>query len=202
MFLTPTVKYSIAVAVLDVPGYGSHVHTHDHGVSEDPDGSPDSILLSEPMPLEKHSPPPLQSILSPREKKTSHVCDTHGSSAMACNTRDIDLHTVIDLSDRSAIELYRSHILVETRVDKSQPLARWRSDSRYHVPYGFYRLVEGLLSSGHPEVWIWVGHPDDGSNGDGTCGGNECACGAVHLARRSRLLRVWKEKKIVLDKTK
>ncbi|GKG62344.1 hypothetical protein Tco_0632248, partial [Tanacetum coccineum] len=30
-----------------------------------------------------------------------------------------------------------------------------------------------------------VGHPDDGSNGDGTCGGDECTGGAVHLARRS-----------------
>ncbi|GKB97066.1 hypothetical protein Tco_0983203, partial [Tanacetum coccineum] len=27
--------------------------------------------------------------------------------------------------------------------------------------------------------------PDDGSNGDGTDGGDESACGAVHLARRS-----------------
>ncbi|GJZ88982.1 putative reverse transcriptase domain-containing protein [Tanacetum coccineum] len=34
-------------------------------------------------------------------------------------------------------------------------------------------------------VWIWVGHPDDGSNGDGTGGGDECAGGAMHLARRS-----------------
>ncbi|GJY01027.1 hypothetical protein Tco_0359179, partial [Tanacetum coccineum] len=34
-------------------------------------------------------------------------------------------------------------------------------------------------------VWIWVGHPDDGSNGDGTGGGDECADGAVHLAKRS-----------------
>nr|GFC47214.1 hypothetical protein [Tanacetum cinerariifolium] len=32
---------------------------------------------------------------------------------------------------------------------------------------------------------IWVGHPDDGSNGDGTGGGDECADEAVHLARRS-----------------
>ncbi|GKG49036.1 hypothetical protein Tco_0513183, partial [Tanacetum coccineum] len=34
-------------------------------------------------------------------------------------------------------------------------------------------------------VWIWVGHPDDGSKGDATGGGDECAGGAVHLARRS-----------------
>ncbi|GKF75962.1 hypothetical protein Tco_0225406 [Tanacetum coccineum] len=34
-------------------------------------------------------------------------------------------------------------------------------------------------------VWIWVRHPNDGSNGDGTGSGDECAGGAVHLARRS-----------------
>ncbi|GKF84840.1 hypothetical protein Tco_0249738, partial [Tanacetum coccineum] len=40
--------------------------------------------------------------------------------------------------------------------------------------------VEAILS-----VWIWARHPDDGSNGDGTGGGDECAGGAIHLARRS-----------------
>ncbi|GKG56321.1 hypothetical protein Tco_0577396, partial [Tanacetum coccineum] len=34
----------VTVAVSDVPGDGSHVHTHDHGGFEAPDGSPDSIL--------------------------------------------------------------------------------------------------------------------------------------------------------------
>ncbi|GKG36547.1 hypothetical protein Tco_0444225, partial [Tanacetum coccineum] len=34
-------------------------------------------------------------------------------------------------------------------------------------------------------VWIWVGHPGGGSNGDGTGGGGECVGGSVHLARRS-----------------
>ncbi|GKG39077.1 hypothetical protein Tco_0460789, partial [Tanacetum coccineum] len=34
--------------VSDVPGDGSRVHTHDHGRSEAPDGSPNSILSSEP----------------------------------------------------------------------------------------------------------------------------------------------------------
>ncbi|GKA51014.1 hypothetical protein Tco_0744210, partial [Tanacetum coccineum] len=34
-------------------------------------------------------------------------------------------------------------------------------------------------------VWIWVGHPDDGSKGDGTGGGDECAGGAMLLTRRS-----------------
>ncbi|GKD57485.1 hypothetical protein Tco_1290872, partial [Tanacetum coccineum] len=46
--------YPAAVAVSDVPGYGSRVHTHDHGGSEAPDRSPDSILSSEPKLLEKH----------------------------------------------------------------------------------------------------------------------------------------------------
>ncbi|GKD22056.1 hypothetical protein Tco_1223759, partial [Tanacetum coccineum] len=59
--------YSAVVAIPDVLGYGSRVHTHDHDRPEAPDGSPDSILPSEPKPLEKHRPPPLPSILSPRE---------------------------------------------------------------------------------------------------------------------------------------
>ncbi|GJS87585.1 hypothetical protein Tco_0770221 [Tanacetum coccineum] len=51
-------KKPVAVAVSDVPRDGSRVHTHDHGGSEAPDGSPDSILSSEPKPLGKHRPPP------------------------------------------------------------------------------------------------------------------------------------------------
>ncbi|GJS11272.1 hypothetical protein Tco_0368068 [Tanacetum coccineum] len=58
---------TISVAVSGVPGDGSRVHTHDHGGSEAPDESPDSILSSEPKPLGKHRPPPPPSILSPRE---------------------------------------------------------------------------------------------------------------------------------------
>ncbi|GJZ08831.1 hypothetical protein Tco_0543114 [Tanacetum coccineum] len=53
-----------AVAMSDVPGGGSRMHTHDHGRSEAPDGSPDSILSSEPKPHGKHRPPPSPSILS------------------------------------------------------------------------------------------------------------------------------------------
>ncbi|GKB99201.1 hypothetical protein Tco_0985338 [Tanacetum coccineum] len=60
-------EYSAVVVVPDVPGYGSRMHTHDHGGSEAPDGLPDSILSSKPKPLGKHMLPPLQSILSPRE---------------------------------------------------------------------------------------------------------------------------------------
>ncbi|GKD66686.1 hypothetical protein Tco_1308794 [Tanacetum coccineum] len=58
---------SYTVVVSDVPGDGSRVHTHDHGGSKAPDGSPDSILSSEPKPLEKHKPPPPPSIMSPGE---------------------------------------------------------------------------------------------------------------------------------------
>ncbi|GJU29122.1 hypothetical protein Tco_1172711 [Tanacetum coccineum] len=60
-------EYPADVAASDVPGDGSHVHTHDHNGSEAPDVSPDSILLSEPKPLGKHKPPPPTSIPSPRE---------------------------------------------------------------------------------------------------------------------------------------
>ncbi|GJW89667.1 hypothetical protein Tco_0167220 [Tanacetum coccineum] len=59
--------YPAAVAVSGVPGDGSRVHTHDHGGSEAPDESLDSILSSEPKPLRKHMPPPPPSILSPKE---------------------------------------------------------------------------------------------------------------------------------------
>ncbi|GKC10872.1 hypothetical protein Tco_1007654, partial [Tanacetum coccineum] len=53
------------VAVSDVPGDGSHVHTHDYDGSKAPDESHKSILLSEHKPLGKHRPPPSPSILSP-----------------------------------------------------------------------------------------------------------------------------------------
>ncbi|GKC60607.1 hypothetical protein Tco_1088205 [Tanacetum coccineum] len=55
------------VVVSDVPRDRSRVHTHDHGRSEAPDGSPDSILSSEPKPLGKNRPPPPPFILSPGE---------------------------------------------------------------------------------------------------------------------------------------
>ncbi|GKF27540.1 hypothetical protein Tco_0093882 [Tanacetum coccineum] len=59
--------FTATVAVSDVPGDRSRVHTHDHDGSETPDESPDSILSSEPKPLGKHMPPLPPSILSPRE---------------------------------------------------------------------------------------------------------------------------------------
>ncbi|GJQ97861.1 hypothetical protein Tco_0009000 [Tanacetum coccineum] len=58
-------QYSKAGAMPDVPGCESRVHTHDHDGFEAPDGSPDSILSSEPKPFRKHRPPPPPSILSP-----------------------------------------------------------------------------------------------------------------------------------------
>ncbi|GKE91127.1 hypothetical protein Tco_1572222, partial [Tanacetum coccineum] len=64
----PSGHEAYAVAVSGVPGDGSRMHTHDHDDgSEAPDESPDSILSSEPKPLEKHRPPPSPSILSLRE---------------------------------------------------------------------------------------------------------------------------------------
>ncbi|GKB08610.1 hypothetical protein Tco_0836922 [Tanacetum coccineum] len=63
----PYVPGAYAVAVPDVPGYGSCVHTHDHDGSEAPDGSHDSILSSKPKPVGKHRPPLPPSILSPGE---------------------------------------------------------------------------------------------------------------------------------------
>ncbi|GJW12481.1 hypothetical protein Tco_1578308 [Tanacetum coccineum] len=54
----------VAPAMSDVPGTRSRVHTHDHGGSEAHDELSNSIQLSEPKPLRKHRPPPLQSILS------------------------------------------------------------------------------------------------------------------------------------------
>ncbi|GKF88319.1 hypothetical protein Tco_0259196, partial [Tanacetum coccineum] len=55
------------VDVSNVPGDRSRMHTHDHSGSEAPDELHDSILSSEPKPLEKYRPPPPPSILSPRE---------------------------------------------------------------------------------------------------------------------------------------
>ncbi|GKA73811.1 hypothetical protein Tco_0780113 [Tanacetum coccineum] len=54
----PCLTPMVTIAVFDVPGDGSRGHTHDHDRSEAPDGSPNSILSSEPKPLGKHKPPP------------------------------------------------------------------------------------------------------------------------------------------------
>ncbi|GJR69383.1 hypothetical protein Tco_0015448 [Tanacetum coccineum] len=63
----PTPTSTLYRAVSGVPGDRSRMHTHDYDGSEALDESPDSILSSDPKPLEKHRPPPLPSILSPRE---------------------------------------------------------------------------------------------------------------------------------------
>ncbi|GJY70007.1 hypothetical protein Tco_0472989 [Tanacetum coccineum] len=55
-----SVPDAYAIAVSDMPGSGSRVHTHGHGGSEAHDGLPDSILSSQPKPLRKHKPPPPQ----------------------------------------------------------------------------------------------------------------------------------------------
>ncbi|GJR19761.1 hypothetical protein Tco_0968288 [Tanacetum coccineum] len=60
----------------------------------------------------------------------------------------------------------------------SRPLARWLLESGKIITL----RAEWMLSL---SVWFWVGHPYNGSNGDGTGGGDECADGAVHLVRRS-----------------
>ncbi|GKD93851.1 hypothetical protein Tco_1373688 [Tanacetum coccineum] len=58
-------SYHAAVVASDVPGSRTRVHTPAHGGSEAHNGLPDSILPNEPKPLEKHRPPPPQSVLSP-----------------------------------------------------------------------------------------------------------------------------------------
>ncbi|GJR34266.1 hypothetical protein Tco_1209950 [Tanacetum coccineum] len=54
--------YPVAVAVSDVPGSGTRVHTPAYDGFEAHNGLPDSTLPSEPKPLGKHRPP-LQSVL-------------------------------------------------------------------------------------------------------------------------------------------
>ncbi|GKG13811.1 hypothetical protein Tco_0350771, partial [Tanacetum coccineum] len=58
-------EYPAAIAVSDVPGSESRMHTHYHDRSEAHDELFDSILSSKPKPLGKYRPPPSQSILSP-----------------------------------------------------------------------------------------------------------------------------------------
>ncbi|GJS31978.1 hypothetical protein Tco_0492598 [Tanacetum coccineum] len=50
---------TITIAVSDVPGSGTRVHTHAHGGSKAYNDLPNSILLNELKPLGKHRPPPL-----------------------------------------------------------------------------------------------------------------------------------------------
>ncbi|GKC01301.1 hypothetical protein Tco_0987437 [Tanacetum coccineum] len=62
-----TSMYPAVVAVSDVPGSRTRMHTPAHGRSKAHSELPDSILSNEPKPLGKHRPPPLQSIMSPDE---------------------------------------------------------------------------------------------------------------------------------------
>ncbi|GJZ80377.1 hypothetical protein Tco_0645371 [Tanacetum coccineum] len=58
-------EYPATVAVSDVHVARTRVHIPAHSGFDTHNGPPDSILLHELKPLEKHRPPPLQSVLSP-----------------------------------------------------------------------------------------------------------------------------------------
>ncbi|GJZ51301.1 hypothetical protein Tco_0605816 [Tanacetum coccineum] len=156
---------SAAGAVPDVPGYRSCVHTRDHGGSEAPDGLPDSILSSEPKPLRKHRPPPPPSMLSPGDSATLALTSPKVSGAisgtLSAGSTQVSL---IPSGSRTP----RSHIWnLEWTDITSCEVAAW---TREDHPYGQQVVIR---------------HPDDGSNGDGTGGGDECADEAMHLARYS-----------------
>ncbi|GKE36652.1 hypothetical protein Tco_1460057 [Tanacetum coccineum] len=55
-------EYPATVAMSDVHGAETRVHIPAPGGSEAQNGPPDSILSHEPKPLEKHKPPPPQSV--------------------------------------------------------------------------------------------------------------------------------------------
>ncbi|GKE43189.1 hypothetical protein Tco_1470473 [Tanacetum coccineum] len=63
-FVPYVYEYPAAVSMSDVPGFGTRVHTPAHSGSEAHNKLPDSILPNELKPLEKHRPPPLQSVMS------------------------------------------------------------------------------------------------------------------------------------------
>ncbi|GKE62319.1 hypothetical protein Tco_1512686 [Tanacetum coccineum] len=60
-------EYLVTVAVFDEHGAETRVHIPAHGGSEAQNGLPSSILSHEPKPLEKHRPPPPQSVWYPDE---------------------------------------------------------------------------------------------------------------------------------------
>ncbi|GKE74285.1 hypothetical protein Tco_1536326 [Tanacetum coccineum] len=60
-------KYPATVAVSDVHGAGTRVDIPAHGRSKAHNRPPDLIQSHEPKPLEKHRPPPPQSVLCPDE---------------------------------------------------------------------------------------------------------------------------------------
>ncbi|GJQ92685.1 hypothetical protein Tco_0003824 [Tanacetum coccineum] len=153
----------------DVPRGGYCVHTHDHGGSEAPDGLPDSILSSEPKPLRKHRPPPPPSILSHGECYLRNcLCRIYLSIPNAVPNISNPLSPLFNIYCADKPIIY--------------PLTSGRSGSRT-LP----DLISGAYSSGiyRDGGSGGSGGDDGGSNGDGTGGGDECAGGAVHLARRS-----------------
>ncbi|GJX93650.1 hypothetical protein Tco_0348236 [Tanacetum coccineum] len=179
------------VAVPDVPGYGSRMHTHDHGGSEAHDEPPDSILSISRPAASPWRPAVICESYHPEHplvKHTSPVYHAHGAqqqqqaivldllSIYGADKPIIYLRPPVGL----AVELSSTSYL-EPRVDKHNLLRGSCSDSRISSLWsnsGVYRDGGNGGSGGD-------GHPDDGSNGDGTGGGDESASGAVHLARRS-----------------
>ncbi|GKC01132.1 hypothetical protein Tco_0987268 [Tanacetum coccineum] len=91
----PSVPDAYAIAVSDVPGYGSRAHTHDHGGSEAPDRSPDSILSSEPKLLGKHKPPPIPSILSLGESSYPPISLAVELSLISYQEPRVDKHNLL-----------------------------------------------------------------------------------------------------------
>ncbi|GKA91323.1 hypothetical protein Tco_0813193 [Tanacetum coccineum] len=179
------------VAVSDVPEDGSRMHTYDHGGSEAPDGSLDSILSSEPKPLRKHKPLPPPSILfleslhiptevsRPAAESLVTRCDmrlcnpsidlSHGHR---CYLRNCLYWIYLSLAVELSPILY-----LERRVDKHNLLRGGCSDSGIS---SLRSAGSGMYRDGGSG-----GSGDDGSNSDGIGGGDECAGGAMHIARRS-----------------
>nr|GEV23374.1 hypothetical protein [Tanacetum cinerariifolium] len=139
-------EYPAAIAVFDVPGSGTRVHTPAHGGSKAHNEPPDSILSNEPKPLRKHRPPLLQSVWSP---------------------------------DGLFYPSKASRPAARPRANKHEFL---RGGSSVLGISSLWSTVGGMYRGGGSGG---SGGDDDGSNGDGIGGGDECADGAVHLARRS-----------------
>ncbi|GJV98345.1 hypothetical protein Tco_1553597 [Tanacetum coccineum] len=160
-----SILYSTAVAVSGVPEDESRMHTHDHDGSEALDESPDSTLSKTTI---------LEASLV---KHTRPVYLAHGARKL-CDT-SIDHshgHWCYSLRERPsaglAVELSPISYL-EPIVDKYNLLRGGCSDSG----------MSSLRSTGGG---MYRDGGSGGSEGDDDGGkGGECACGAVHLARRS-----------------
>ncbi|GJU22269.1 hypothetical protein Tco_1155611 [Tanacetum coccineum] len=128
----------------------------------------------------------------------NHICNRRSSSSFppGCNSSFIALipksqeaKMVKDFCPISLIGNYypgvstkANALIFKIGFEKTFDSVRWDYLDVVLANFGFgLKLrMDAILS-----VWIWVGHLDDGSNSDGTGGGDECAGGAVHLARRS-----------------